>query len=201
MKFNTVVLAVVILGLTTAVHGEQIFQSTFDGGSGLLTGHVAESGQTWADSPKAEVNDSRGKGSLALGIAFGQSSEGAGAQQEGNYWQGNSVALGQGITDGIMTLSFDLKRHRTSGHNASAELNVALMGNYETALVWQGGSLKVGGSVVGLNGGAWQKSLDMGISTGDVHVELLLDMATQANRRKLHRLSGEVSKFNRLKLA
>ena len=78
-----------------------------------------------------------------------------------------------------MTLTFDLKRHRTSGHNGSAELNVALDGSTEMALIWNGGSLKVGGSVVGYDGGAWQKSLDMGISTGDVAVELVLDMDAQ----------------------
>ena len=181
MKFNAFVLTIAILGLSTAVHGAQIFNSTFNSGveGASLTGHAADSGQVWADSPKGEVNDHRGKGPLETGAAYGQSSMGAGATKEGNFWQGNSVALGQVITDDIMTLSFDLKRERTSGHNGSAELNVALMGNREMALIWNGGSLKVGGSVIGLDGGAWQKSLDMGISTGDVAVELVLDMDTQ----------------------
>ena len=182
MKYSTFVLVIVVLAFTTAVHGEQIFYSSFDSMTAgtLLTGQTSDSGQIWADSPKAEVNDYRGKGSLDLSIDYGQSSTmGAGAKQEGSYWQGNSVALGQSVSEGILTLTFDLKRHRTSGHNGSAELNIALDGSTEMALIWNGGSLKVGGSVVGYDGGAWQKSLDMGISTGDVAVELVLDMDAQ----------------------
>ena len=182
MKYFAFVLVIVVLASATVANGEQIFYSTFDNmpAGALLTGQTADSGQIWADSPKTEVNDYRGKGSLDLDTNYGQSSTmGAGAKQEGNYWQGNSVALGQTISEGILTLTFDLKRHRTSSHNGSTELNVALDGSTEMALIWNGGSLKVGGSVTGYDGGAWQKSLDMGISTGDVAVELVLDMDAQ----------------------
>ena len=163
---------------------KQIFHSAFDSGEddSTLVGQVIESGQVWMESVKAEVNDERGKGSLEMGDEYGQSGTlGAGTSQEGNYWLGNSIAIGQEISDGFMTLSFDLKRERTSGHDPNAEINVLLAGDdYEMALIWQGGSLNVGGNVIALSSGAWQKSLDMGISTGDVHVELFLDMEAQA---------------------
>ncbi|MEA1950791.1 MAG: PEP-CTERM sorting domain-containing protein, partial [Planctomycetota bacterium] len=49
----------------------------------------------------------------------------------------------------------------------------------EMALIWNGGYLKVGGSIVGYDEGAWQKTMDMAISTGSVHVQLILDMNAQ----------------------
>ena len=162
----------------------QVLHSSFDSGEtgSTLTGQVIESEQVWMESVKAEVNDARGKGSLEIGNQYGQlGSVGAGATREGDYWQGNSIAIGQDISDGFMTLSFDLKRDRTSGYDPNAEINLCLAGDdHEMALIWQGGYLKVGGNVIALNNGAWQKTLDMGISTGDVHIELFLDMEAQA---------------------
>ncbi|MEA1950793.1 MAG: hypothetical protein U9N87_05380 [Planctomycetota bacterium] len=162
----------------------KVLDSTFDSGTPgtTLVGHATETGQVWGESVKAAVNDHRGKGSLAMGLEYGQEGMlGVGATQEGNYWMGNSIDIGQEISDGFMTLSFDLSRDRTSGHDPNAEINVCLAGDdYEMALIWQGGYLSVGGSVISLSSGAWQKSLDMGISTGDVHVDLFLDMEAQA---------------------
>ena len=172
-----------IAGMATSGYGSQVFNSTFDaaGTSSTLVGVVAETGQVWAESPKAEVNDSRGKGTLGTDPAYGQlSTVGAGAAQEGYYWQGNSIDLGQTISEGILKLDFDFKRHRTSAHNGSAELVLSLASeNQEMALIWNGGSLKVGGSIVGYDQGAWQKTMDMAISTGNVHVQLLLNMDAQ----------------------
>ena len=183
IKFHSFWPALLIAGMAATGYGAQVFNSTFDaaGTSSTLVGVVAETGQVWAESPKAEVNDSRGKGTLGTDPAYGQlSTVGAGAAQEGYYWQGNSIDLGQTISEGILRLDFDFKRHRTSGHNGSAELVLSLASdNQEMALIWNGGYLKVGGSIIGYDQGAWQKTMDMAISTGNVHVQLFLDMDAQ----------------------
>ena len=190
MKVCISVMVLIAFALPSFAWADLVFQCDFGDTTGSLTGYQANTGQIWTDSDKGEVI---ANGSLSLGVAYGQDlTNGAGATQQGDNWLGNMVPLGQTLENGAFVWEFDMKRERTVAYYAGAEMSMSLMGTHEIALIWQGGSLKLGGSIVGLDGGAWAgTAIDMNLSKGSIHVTFEYDMEERSGSLTYVNLANE----------
>ena len=160
---STLITVVVFAALTSLANAERILFDDFNGKQGELIGRVAKTGQTWK-----RQTAKWSKGSLSIDTRFGQRSPGVGHRAPGgSHWRGNVIPLGRTLRQGTFVFGVDL-RHGL-GVIESCTAIEATKGKEGLTLIWSGRTLKCGGN-------SWKGEIDLGIATGSVRVEVILNL-------------------------
>jgi hypothetical protein len=168
-----------VFGLTASTEA-QIFLDDFNDepGSSTLTGQTANTGQTWTLQP-----GSSGHITLGVDTTFGQGgSRGAGITDSGtpgDTFYRNTALLGSTLSEGSFVFSVDINRATGGPRPSAGLLEGGGTGPGEFQVSWDGSALKTfANKWNGLN-------QDIGVSTGDLHIDVAFDLSPGTNTAEL----------------